>query len=206
MLAFSLERQGPDMALERDNPAERLARIDKLMASNKSTPAAQQIARLQASLMVVSVPQGPALAVGRTPRRIASALPTFSGASVSPHQRATLPPPTPPGEETPDMTDAKQLVALRAWPGWPWKTLDPLAVEVATMGRLRDAVDEADRLRGEHMVGRSHSGSSNSTAQVPVSDFSDLENRSNVFYKRLRIELHRVLRRGVPLGEWQGWD
>ena len=25
------------------------------------------------------------------------------------------------------MTDAEQLVTLRAWPGWPWKTLDPLA-------------------------------------------------------------------------------
>jgi hypothetical protein len=52
----------PDMALERDNPAERLARIDKLIAENKPTPAAQH-ARLQASLMVVSVPQGPALLV-----------------------------------------------------------------------------------------------------------------------------------------------
>jgi len=31
------------MALERDNTAERLARIDKLMAENKSTPAALQI-------------------------------------------------------------------------------------------------------------------------------------------------------------------
>jgi hypothetical protein len=54
------------MALERDNTAERLARIDKLMAENKSTPAAPQIARLQASLMVVSLPQGPALAGGWT--------------------------------------------------------------------------------------------------------------------------------------------
>jgi hypothetical protein len=194
------------MALERDNTAERLARIDKLIAENKSIPAVQQIARLQASLIVVSLSQGPSLAVGRTPRRIASALSTFSGASLSPHRRATLPRPTPPGEETPDMTDAKQLVALRAWPGWPWKTLDPLAVEVATMGRLREAVDEADRLRGERMVSRSHSGLSNSTAQVPVSDFSYLEHRSNVFYKRLRIELHRVLRRSVPLSTWKGWD
>ena len=47
----------PDLALERDNPAERLARIDKLMAENKSTPAAQEVARLQASLMVVSLPK-----------------------------------------------------------------------------------------------------------------------------------------------------
>ncbi len=67
ILAFSLERQGPDMALERDNAAEHLARIDKLMAENTPTPAQQQIARLQASLMVVSLPQGPALAVGRCP-------------------------------------------------------------------------------------------------------------------------------------------
>jgi hypothetical protein len=167
------------MALERDNAAERFARIDKLVAENKSTAAAPQMARFQASLMVVSLPQGPSLTVGRTPRRIASALST---------------------------TDAEQLVALREWPGWPWQTLDPLAVEVATTGRLREAVDEADRLRGERRVGRSHSGSSSPTAQVPVSDFSDLENRSNVFYKRLRIELHRVLRRGVPLSQWAGWD
>ena len=66
------------MPLERDNPAERLARIDKLMAENKSTAAAQQIARLQASLMVVSLPQGPSLAGGRTPRRISSTRSTFS--------------------------------------------------------------------------------------------------------------------------------
>ena len=78
MLAFSPRKARPDMALERDNTAERLARIDKLVAENKSTPAAPQIARLQASLMVVSLPQGPLLAVGRTPRRIASALSTFS--------------------------------------------------------------------------------------------------------------------------------
>jgi hypothetical protein len=74
------------------------------------------------------------------------------------------------------------------------------------MGRLREAVDEADWPRGERMVDSSDSGSSSSTAQVPGSDFSYLENRSNVFYKRLRIELHRVLRRGVPLSEWAGWD
>ena len=47
------------MALERDNPAERLARIDKLVAENKLT--ARRIARLQASLTVVSLPQGPSL-------------------------------------------------------------------------------------------------------------------------------------------------
>jgi hypothetical protein len=157
------------MALERDNTAERLARIDKLLADMKPTPAQPQIARLQR--------QGPDIALERdnTAERLVR-------------------------------IDAKQLVALREWPGWPWKTLDPLAVEVATIGRLREAVDEADRLRGERMVGRSHAGSSNSTAQVPVSDFSDLEHRSNVFYKRLRIELHRVLRRSVPLSTWKGWD
>ena len=55
------------MALERDNTAERLARIDKLMAEMKPAPAQQQIPRLQSSLMVVSLPQGPSLAVGRTP-------------------------------------------------------------------------------------------------------------------------------------------
>jgi hypothetical protein len=49
------------MALERDNPAERRARIDRLMADMKPTPAQQQIARLQPSLMGVSLPQGPSL-------------------------------------------------------------------------------------------------------------------------------------------------
>ena len=102
--------------------------------------------------------------------------------------------------------DAKQLVALRAWPGWPWKTLDPLAVEVATMGRLREAVEETDRLMGERKVNGLNSSSTIPFAQAPVSDFSYLENRSNVFYKRLRIELHRVLRRSVPLSKWKGWD
>jgi hypothetical protein len=104
------------------------------------------------------------------------------------------------------MTDAEQLVTLRAWLGWPWKTLDPLAVEVATMGRLREAVDEADRLMAKRMVSRSNSSATFPVAQAPASDFSYLENRSNVFYKRLRIELHRVLRRNVPLCEWQGGD
>ena len=143
------------MAIERDNTAERLARIDKLMADMKPTPAQPQIARLQR--------QGPDMALERdnTAERLAR-------------------------------IDAKQLVALRGWPGWPWKTLDPLAVEASTMGRLREAVEEADRLRRERMV--------------PVSDFSYLENRSNFFYRRLWIELHRVLRRGVPLGKWAGWD
>jgi len=52
------------MSLERDNTAERLARIDKLIAENTPTRAEQQITRLQARLRVVSLPQAPALAVG----------------------------------------------------------------------------------------------------------------------------------------------
>ena len=55
----------PDMALERDNIAERLARIDKLLAEMKPTPAVQQITRFQAHIRVVSLPQGPALTFGR---------------------------------------------------------------------------------------------------------------------------------------------
>ena len=135
MLVFSLERQGPDMAVERDNSAERLARIDKLMAANPSTPAAPQIARLHASLMVVSVPQGPALAAGRT--------------------------------------DAEHLVTLRAWLGWPWQTLDPLAVQVATMGRLRDAVEETDRLMGERKVNGSRPASRR--CRFPISAISRID-------------------------------
>jgi len=56
------------MAIERDNIAERLARIDKLIADIKPTPAQQQTVRLQtreAPLQVVSLPQGPALTIGR---------------------------------------------------------------------------------------------------------------------------------------------
>jgi hypothetical protein len=53
------------MALERDHTAERLARIEKLMAEIKPTPAQPQIGPLQGPLQVVSLPQGPALAVGR---------------------------------------------------------------------------------------------------------------------------------------------
>jgi hypothetical protein len=53
------------MALERDNTAERLARIDKLMAEIRPTATQQQIVPPQAPLQVVSLPQGPALAVGR---------------------------------------------------------------------------------------------------------------------------------------------
>jgi hypothetical protein len=84
--------------------------------------------------------------------------------------------------------------------------LDPLAVEAATMGRLREVVEETDRLTGERKVNGSNWGLNDPVAQAPLSDFSYLENRSNVFYKRLRIELHRVLRRGVPLSKWAGWD
>ena len=53
------------MAIERDNAAERLARIDKLLAEIKPAPAEQQIARFQAPIQVVSLPQGPALAISR---------------------------------------------------------------------------------------------------------------------------------------------
>ena len=53
------------MAIERDNAAERLARIDKLMADMKPTPLKQQTTLLQAPVHVVTLPQGPALAVGR---------------------------------------------------------------------------------------------------------------------------------------------
>ena len=35
---------------------------------------------------------------------------------------------TSPGQETFEMTDNEQLATLRAWPGLPWHTLDPLAV------------------------------------------------------------------------------
>jgi hypothetical protein len=55
------------MALERDNAAEHLARIDRLMAEMKVIPSVQKIARVQAPIQVVSLPQGPALAVGRRP-------------------------------------------------------------------------------------------------------------------------------------------
>jgi len=51
------------MALERDNTAERLARIDALVAENTLTRAEQPITRLQ-PIGVVSLPQGPVLAVG----------------------------------------------------------------------------------------------------------------------------------------------
>jgi len=53
------------MALERDDAAERLARVDKLLAEMKPTPAVQQITRFQAHIRVVSLPQGPALTFSR---------------------------------------------------------------------------------------------------------------------------------------------
>ena len=55
------------MPLERDNAAEHLARIDKLMAEMKLRPPVQKIARVQSPIQVVSLPQGPALTVGRRP-------------------------------------------------------------------------------------------------------------------------------------------
>ena len=55
----------PDMTLERDDTAERVARIDKLLAETKPTPAVQQITRFQAHIRVVSLPQGPALTFSR---------------------------------------------------------------------------------------------------------------------------------------------
>jgi hypothetical protein len=103
------------------------------------------------------------------------------------------------------MTDAEQLVTLRAWPGWPWDTLDPLAVEAARMGRLREAVRAADQLMADRVVGSSNSSVTIPAAQVPISEFSCYNNRSNLWYQQLWLELHRVLGR-VPLGEWTADD
>lgn len=69
------------------------------------------------------------------------------------------------------MTDAEQLVTLRAWPGWQWEILDPLAVEAARMGRLREAVCAADQLMADRVVDSSHSGVTIPPAQVPTSQF-----------------------------------
>ena len=69
------------------------------------------------------------------------------------------------------MTDAEQLVILRAWPGWQWETLDPLAVDAASMGRLREAVWAADQLMADRVVGSSHSSVTIPPAQVPTSQF-----------------------------------
>jgi hypothetical protein len=84
--------------------------------------------------------------------------------------------------------------------------LDPLALEAAATGRLCEAVEAADRLMGELLASSSNSSSTIPATQVPVSEFSYLDNRSSFFYSRLRIELHRVLGRGDPLNEWEGWD
>ena len=71
------------------------------------------------------------------------------------------------------MTDNEQLAALRAWPGWPWNTLDPLAVEAATMGRLREAVRASDRLMADRIVvGSSHSSVTIPPARIAASGFS----------------------------------
>ena len=70
------------------------------------------------------------------------------------------------------MTDAEQLAILRAWPGWQWETLDPLAVAAARMGRLREAVWAADQLMADRAVGSSISGVTIPPAQVPTSQFS----------------------------------
>ena len=71
------------------------------------------------------------------------------------------------------MTEAEQLVTLRSWPRWPWKTLDPLAVEAATMGRLCEAVWAADRLMADRVVvGSSHWSVMIPPAQVATSEFS----------------------------------
>ena len=70
------------------------------------------------------------------------------------------------------MTDNEQLATLRAWPGWPWQTLDPLAVEAATMGRLREAVWAADQLMADRVVvGSSHSSVTIPPAPVATSGF-----------------------------------
>jgi hypothetical protein len=70
------------------------------------------------------------------------------------------------------MTDAEQLVTLRAWPGWQWDTLDPLAVEAAGVGRLREAVWAADQLMADRVVGSLLSGVRIPPVQAPTSQFS----------------------------------
>jgi hypothetical protein len=70
------------------------------------------------------------------------------------------------------MTDAEELVALRSWPGWPWDTLDSLAVEATRIGRLREAVWAADQKMVDRVEGSSISGVTIPPAQVPISQFS----------------------------------
>ena len=55
------------MTLERDNTAERLARIDKLVADLKPAPRKPPTTRRQILLQLLSLPQAPALGVGRRP-------------------------------------------------------------------------------------------------------------------------------------------
>jgi hypothetical protein len=69
------------------------------------------------------------------------------------------------------MTDVEQLVTLRSWPGWPWQTLDPLAVKAAGIGRLREAVWAADRLMADRVVGSSNLSVTIPPAEVPTSEF-----------------------------------
>jgi hypothetical protein len=71
------------------------------------------------------------------------------------------------------MTDAEQLVSLRAWPAWSWQTLDPLAVDAATRGRLCEAVWAADRLMADRVVvGAWHWSVMIPPAQAATSEFT----------------------------------
>jgi hypothetical protein len=99
------------------------------------------------------------------------------------------------------MTDAEQLVTLRAWPSWSWQGLDPLAEQAARIGRLREAVWAADQLMVDRAVASSILSVTIPPAPMPISEFSCYNNRSNLWYQALWLELHRVLGR-VPLGEW----
>jgi hypothetical protein len=54
----------PDMAIERDNTAERLARIDKLVSETKGTPA-NRTTRVEAPQQVATVTKAAAPRVGR---------------------------------------------------------------------------------------------------------------------------------------------
>jgi hypothetical protein len=101
------------------------------------------------------------------------------------------------------MTDAEQLATLRAWPGWPWESLDALAVEAAAKGRLCEAIVTADRLNADRVVGSSNV--TISPEQVPMSAFSDFGDQSSLWYHHLWLELQRALGR-APLGEWESED
>ena len=98
------------------------------------------------------------------------------------------------------MTDAEQLVTLRAWPSWPWDALDPLAIEAVRIGRLREAVREADQMMADRLAASSHSSVTIPPAQMPRTEFSCYNDRSNLWYHQLWIELHRVLDR-APLSD-----